>query len=333
MYGDFGPGELLSRSTGAGPTQADFDAAFWLSTSQDSGISQVWAPRWTMFSRGNVREKARILGHGGGDHDLPGMSEEELGTVVGEAEVLDMYVGIGYFAFSYLKRGVKRVWGWDLNPWSIEGLGRGCEKNGWRHLVVQVAETSEKQTLLDRSAKCQVSMKPDAHTIASIIAEGDTGPAAERVRCVAFLGNNEWASIAIRQIASHLQALNGLKGPNSTSQPDYAEEISPWISIRHVNLGLLPSSRDSWRTAISLTRKDVSAWLHVHENVDAKTIHDRAGEVAREVNEMACDSSGKQWTASCEHAEQVKSFGPGVVHCVFDIRITPAECIASSTSG
>ncbi|RMZ75981.1 hypothetical protein DV738_g5171, partial [Chaetothyriales sp. CBS 135597] len=280
VYGDFGPLSLA----GPGPTQTDFDAAFWLSTSQESGISQVWAPRWTMFSRGNVREKARILGHG--DHDIPGMSEQELGTVVGEAEVLDMYVGIGYFAFSYLKRGVKRVWGWDLNPWSIEGLRRGCEKNGWRHLVVRLAENRQglaqiqtlvdehgSQNLLDRLPSCEVSMNPDAQTIASIIAQADTGPATQRVRCVAFLGNNEWASIALRQIASHLQALNGPKGPNSTTQPHYAEEISPSISIRHINLGLLPSSRDSWQTAITLARKDAASWLHVHENVNAKTIH------------------------------------------------------------
>ncbi|RMZ84738.1 hypothetical protein DV737_g985, partial [Chaetothyriales sp. CBS 132003] len=187
VYGDFGPSSLHEQTGRA--TKADFDAAFWLSASQDAGISQVWAPRWTMFSRGNTREKARILRHD--ERKFPGMTEKELGTPVGEAEVLDMYVGIGYFAFSYLKNGVKRVWGWDLNPWSIEGLRRGCEKNGWRHLIVQVAENrqnlAEKPRLPNpteyasrwppsRSSCCEVSMSPDAETVASIIAESDTGP-------------------------------------------------------------------------------------------------------------------------------------------------------------
>ncbi|RMZ90305.1 hypothetical protein DV736_g2476, partial [Chaetothyriales sp. CBS 134916] len=191
VYGDFGPSSLYEKADG--PTQADFEAAFWLSTSQDAGISQIWAPRWTMFSRGNIREKARILRHN--DHEFPGMTEKELGTPVGEAEVLDMYVGIGYFAFSYLKSGVKRVWAWDLNPWSIEGLRRGCEKNGWRHLVVRITENGHNLTqkhtlptptehasdyLLNRSPCCEITMNPNAKTVASIIAEGDTGPATQR---------------------------------------------------------------------------------------------------------------------------------------------------------
>ncbi len=66
LLGDFGPRSLLSGDSGAPaqPSEADFSAAFWVHTTQNGGIFQTWAPSWTMFSRGNISEKARILGEG-----------------------------------------------------------------------------------------------------------------------------------------------------------------------------------------------------------------------------------------------------------------------------
>jgi tRNA wybutosine-synthesizing protein 2 len=112
LYGDFGPLVLDP------PIQNDFDSAFWATTLQN-GIKQTWAPLYTMFSRGNITEKARVL---------------QFPDVKGE-EVADLYIGIGYFAFSYLKAGAKRVWGWDLNAWSVEGLRRGAKLNGWSCVI------------------------------------------------------------------------------------------------------------------------------------------------------------------------------------------------------
>ncbi|QSL65119.1 hypothetical protein MERGE_002424 [Pneumocystis wakefieldiae] len=54
LYGDFG------FKVRGNPTEKDFKEAFWVSTKQN-GIFQVWSPMHTMFSRGNIKEKARIL--------------------------------------------------------------------------------------------------------------------------------------------------------------------------------------------------------------------------------------------------------------------------------
>ncbi|KAG0645768.1 tRNA wybutosine-synthesizing 2 [Hyphodiscus hymeniophilus] len=133
LYGDFGPG-LISRE--GRPSREDFERAFWVSTKQN-GIIQVWAPRWTMFSRGNVKEKARLLEfHSSQDLRSRKVGKEELVKQV----VADMYAGIGYFVFSYMGMGIGRVLGWELNSWSVEGLRRGALANGWSIKVVTVGE-------------------------------------------------------------------------------------------------------------------------------------------------------------------------------------------------
>ncbi|KAI2632601.1 S-adenosyl-L-methionine-dependent methyltransferase [Hypomontagnella submonticulosa] len=118
LHGDFGP-----ASTGG--TAADFERAFWVSTKQN-GVYQTWAPRWTMFSRGNIKEKARLL-------------DFHRSRTAGSLEncwAVDLYAGIGYFTFSYAKLGM-RVLCWELNPWSVEGLRRGAVGNGWSIRVVK----------------------------------------------------------------------------------------------------------------------------------------------------------------------------------------------------
>lgn len=96
-----------------------------------------------MFSRGNVKEKARLLGF----HDGGGMGSAD-GRARGEGEregwtAVDLYAGIGYFVFSYVKMGVGRVVGWELNGWSVEGLRRGAVANGWGIRVVRKDEMVE----------------------------------------------------------------------------------------------------------------------------------------------------------------------------------------------
>lgn len=137
LYGNFGP-EAVGRLV----SDEDFSQALWASTKQN-GIHQIWAPRWTMFSRGNVKEKARLLAF----HERPRAvlddgKEPQLPHRVGSGPALkgtwavDLYAGIGYFVFSYAKLGIK-VLGWELNPWSVEGLRRGAQANGWSVKVVQ----------------------------------------------------------------------------------------------------------------------------------------------------------------------------------------------------
>lgn len=117
LYGDFGPEptpQLLES-----PQHSDLQEAFWCSTTQN-GIAQVWAPRYTMFSRGNIKEKKRLL--------------DSCQNLQGQG-VVDMYAGIGYFTLSYLANGAT-VFCWEINPWSIEGLCRGLAANKHKYAVV-----------------------------------------------------------------------------------------------------------------------------------------------------------------------------------------------------
>lgn len=117
LYGDFGPEptEQLFSS----PSKADMENAFWCHVVQN-GIYQTWAPRYTMFSRGNITEKKRILDTYKNLHNQA---------------VFDLYAGIGYFTLSYLANGAT-LFCWEVNPWSIEGLTRGLTKNGYKYRLI-----------------------------------------------------------------------------------------------------------------------------------------------------------------------------------------------------
>ncbi|KAI4103771.1 MAG: hypothetical protein LQ339_004103 [Xanthoria mediterranea] len=125
VYGAFGEANLP-------PTEENFQRAFWVSTVQND-IVQVWPPLYTMFSRGNIGEKTRLLrllAPASASGEKPFLSQSSGSSAV------DLYAGIGYFAFSYVKAGLDRVLCWELNGWSIEGLRRGAKKNGWTTKVV-----------------------------------------------------------------------------------------------------------------------------------------------------------------------------------------------------
>jgi tRNA wybutosine-synthesizing protein 2 len=126
LYGDFGPDPTAQSIEH--PTPEDFESALWCLSIQN-GIYQTWAPRYTMFSRGNIVEKTRLLG----------LSDVK-GTIV-----IDLYCGIGYFVFSYARHCPKRIFCWEINAWSIEGLVRGAALNGWNARVIRHHEAYEPQ--------------------------------------------------------------------------------------------------------------------------------------------------------------------------------------------
>lgn len=302
LHGDFGPSSLQDPAAIA-PSQDDFNAAFWVTTKQSQTITQVWAPRWTMFSRGNVTEKNRILGENCSS-PFDGLVESELGQAIGEVDVLDMYVGIGYFAFSYLARGVKRVWGWDLNHWSVEGLRRGCEVNGWRCLLVRVAENGslEGTTVED---------------LATSIIESDKGEAVQQIRCVAFCGDNKWSA----QIVGALDKVMREYGRSHTE-----------LVVRHVNLGLLPTSAQSWAHAVAAINAQLGGWLHVHENVNIQHVGAKSQEIVAELRRLLATHKAGRWQVRCQHVERVKTYGPGIVHCVFDVLVEPQDRRGETTA-
>jgi tRNA wybutosine-synthesizing protein 2 len=257
LYGDFGPEAPILT-----PTIDDFESAFWVSK-QQNGITQMWAPRHTMFSRGNITEKTRLLG-------LP--SVKEAVSISGVCTAVDLYAGIGYFAFSYAKSGVTLVLGFELNPWSVEGLRRGAEANGWD---VKVIKTN------DRSAS----------------AEEFPGRAP---KLVVYEMDNKHAISIVRNMKNTIPA------------------------IRHVNCGLLPTSRGSWDTAIRLIDRKLGGWIHLHENFRTEEIEQSAQEVLLHIHDLYVshvNDPSADIQVKLEHVERVKTYAPGIMHCVLDIYI------------
>jgi len=273
VFGDFGtfvPDE---------PTAEDFQDASWVSAKQN-GIVQVWAPLYTMFSRGNIKEKARIL-------NLPSVATPRVGGARGQCAV-DMYAGIGYFAFSYVKAGVEKVLCFEINPWSVNGLKRGAVANGWRFITVEEEEV----------ASGGISWKKD------LIAEPEA-------RLLVFQADNRWARKAVDTCR---------------------DQLPP---VRHVNLGLLPSSEGSWHDAVYLLDENEGGWLHLHQNLRDDGHFDTSTEDIRKQIEINAksrwpekanrnhdqdDAIGMSVSAQLQHVEKVKSYAPGefaLTHSLF----------------
>ena len=269
LYGDFG----VILSADHVPIPSDFESAFWCTTRQN-GIFQTWAPRYTMFSRGNISEKARILDLVSSCHQF-GPDGTRAGFVVEQATAIDLYAGIGYFAFSYAKAGVAKILCWDINPWSIEGLKRGARMNKWTATTLNRHEYDD--AVLRRAVE-------------------------EDYKMFIFQESNEYATTHIQTIRDH---------------------IPP---IRHVNCGYLPSSIDSWKTAVEALDPQYGGWIHAHENIAKKEIEQRKRKIVNIFTDLVREVHGLDNVfrpfVSCEHLQRVKSYAPGVIHCVLDIAIT-----------
>lgn len=253
LVGDFGP----ALDPGQSPSEKDFETAFWVSTKQN-GITQIWAPRYTMFSRGNIKEKARILNFHNEEYATKSRSRSELS----KETAVDLYAGIGYFVFSYVKMGMSRVFGWEINPWSVEGLRRGALANGWFIKVVREGETLD----------------------------------FEDEDIVVLLEDN-------------MKATGRL---SAVQQKDL-------LLISHVNCGLLPSSEASWETALEAVNEE--GWLHLHENVGVDDISSRQIDIENILQRIS-DKTANRRQITAERVELVKTFAPGVWHCVFDVYIS-----------
>ena len=193
--------------------------------------------------------------------------------------LLDLYAGIGYFAFSYrkssiaLERGIKQVLCWELNPWSVEGLRRGAEMNRWT---------------------CRVLKQEDILRLRQRGQPGDS--------------DLEDADFVV------------LETSNEAADLDYPSLRLPRLPVRHVNLGLLPSSKLSWRVAVAMLDTKRQGWIHVHENVDVKDVDSMKNEVEKTFQDLLYTIDGGHERRVCVvHVERVKMYAPGVVHCVFDI--------------
>lgn len=260
LYGDFG----LSTTAGANPTAEEFTAALWVSTKQN-GIHQTWAPRWTMFSRGNVKEKARLL-----QFKQPQPASTGKDT---QAWAIDLYGGIGYFVFSYAALRM-RVLCWEINPWSVEGLRRGAKANKWTVKVVTDAAEL-------------------ARPVEELVESGE--------QIIVFLEDNQLAQDKVLRL----------------------QQLGLVENIAHINGGFLPTSEPTWEAVWNMARQSTAprSLLHLHENVGVHDIEDRKGQIERRFQQWN-KAQGSSREVSVNHAEQVKTFAPGVWHCVFDVCIT-----------
>ena len=160
IIGDFGPEPTPSLIET--PQVHDFEHAFWCCALQN-GIYQVWAPRYCMFSRGNVKEKKRIL---------------DFGRDRGRLYVLDLYTGIGYFTLSYLRNG-NIVFCWEINPWSIEGLKRSLSVNDYKYALVQRTQTFDIQSMqrcLESGVKAFIFHESNQYAYDRVCAFGNSLP-------------------------------------------------------------------------------------------------------------------------------------------------------------
>ncbi|KAI9821940.1 MAG: hypothetical protein M1827_002522 [Pycnora praestabilis] len=311
LYGNFGP----NVATPSKPTTRDLEEAFWVSARQND-IYQTWAPLYTMFSRGNMSEKSRLLTLST-LRPPPLLNGNLQGVRQGEGySVVDLYAGIGYFAFSYARvldeveegkeraeegKGGKKCEGrvlcWELSPWSVAGLRKGAGGNGWG---VRVFDFDGPDRDDGGGGEDGQNEKVDL---------GDE-------RIIVFREDNKHA---VHRISNFRSA------------------ISP---IRHVNCGLLPSSRGCWSVAVGALDQEVGGWLHIHENIAIKDIAAKSEEILDEIRKIVdgqdhCGGDDSlnltrreglrlrpQRKVECQHIERVKSYAPGVMHCVLDIFIS-----------
>ncbi|TPR01443.1 FAD binding domain family protein [Aspergillus niger] len=235
LHGDFGPSPSTILNLDA-PTAEDLGRALWVSTVQNHGIEQFWAPMYTMFSRGNVTEKARIL------DGMEGLRREDMEGA--GMSVVDMVVKVD-------GDGV------------LEG-GIGAEE------LVDGLRNED--------------------------------------RVVVFHGDNRFAARVLAQIR-HVMEARGR-----------------WAPVRHVNLGLLPSSAAAWGDACRMVDGRLGGWLHVHENVDVRRIEEMGDHITKEIGRLRATAlEVEDMVAECRHVEQVKTYAPGVMHCVFDVKVPALE--------
>ncbi|KFX96637.1 hypothetical protein V490_03226 [Pseudogymnoascus sp. VKM F-3557] len=300
LAGDFGADIAAERwvlGNGEGEKErigdVDFENTFWVRTRQN-GIFQSWAPRWTMFSRGNVTEKSRVLhfgaasswaasGAAGGAAGGAFSGDADRGKGKEVQIAVDLYAGIGYFTLSYLSQGYAML-AWEINPFSIEGLRRGAVANGFSVLVV----------------KGEVDWEAVRETV-------------ERRGVVVFAEDNRhaWGRFqeGVRELERKERAVGGR-----------------W-KVRHVNLGLLPSSRMGWDVGGRFLGEGEGGWMHVHENIKEAggEEKERGSEIVETVKAVvgAKEGKGDEVDVEVRNVAVVKGFGPGVKHVVFDIWVGP----------
>eukprot|EP01135_Chromosphaera_perkinsii_P000849 Nk52_evm12s152 gene=Nk52_evmTU12s152 len=163
----------------------------------------------------------------------------------------------------------------------------------------------------------------------------------------------EWNEHAV--IALHKNLLsNGVTGDRFTILYGDNRIHCPVGVADRVNLGLIPDSSCSWKTACKALKPQTGGWLHVHGNCTVpgtvsatsgtSSIADGSGVTASSIAEgtrrcfwewgeqaskemrliLAGIHGGNEWSVKLNHVECVKSYAPRVYHIVADIECRPS---------
>lgn len=339
LYGSFGP----SLSPTHIPSTRDFEAAFWCTVRQN-GIFQTWAPRHTMFSRGNISEKTRLL-------NLKTLTAEGLGGNLPSAtSAVDLYAGIGYFAFCYAKLRVGKILCWELSGWSVEGLRRGSIGNGWGVEVFKPEEAMDhNENIIDnirREEKKQIfvfqednqnaayrisalrsSILPVRHVNCGFLptSQGSWETAVraldpklggwihahENIEKASFGKRKEEIVKEFRELARKRWSWRGIGAMRSSSEQSEEGNV-----IIHV---------DEMQSLVNATETKTATAMETETETKTATKMETTEGGAAATSEKDCDDEKVMMTMTveCVHFEQVKSYAPGVVHCVLDIAILP----------
>ncbi|KAI1321785.1 tRNA wybutosine-synthesizing protein 2 [Mortierella claussenii] len=258
------------------PTEDNFLATYWAETCQNH-VHYVWSPMFTMFSAGNITEKERVA------QSRPIFDSQD-------KVVVDLYAGIGYFTLVYLVHaGAKVVHACEWNPWSVEGLVRGANRNGisWK-AYRGPALLKQEQQLYDQKIIPSSVMRRSADRTKKKAAK-DHG------QLVIYPGDNaQWIHFFENQ-------------------------------AHHVNLGLIPSAEPGWVLGVRALCPKEGGYLHVHHNIRVGEEQVFASYLLKTLDALfaAWKPDGRSWSLQIRHIENVKSFAPMVFHYVLDVECRP----------
>ncbi|KAF9122678.1 tRNA methyltransferase tyw3 [Mortierella sp. 14UC] len=284
------------------PTSSNFQQTYWSSTCQNK-VWYTWAPMFTMFSAGNITEKERVA------HSRPLFDARD-------KVVVDLYAGIGYFALVYLVHaGARVVHACEWNPWSVEGLVRGAERNdiSWKRYLGE-----------------NVALKLNREGEASDLQQEQEQPFTTGHPTPRRPPSTTTTTTTAKKQKPHGQLIV------------YPGDNAQWIehfenTAHHVNLGLIPSAEPGWVLGVRALCPKEGGYLHVHHNIRVGEEEALKSYLLQSLRDLFAiwkkgpgEAEGEKWSIDIRHMENVKSFAPLVFHYVLDVECRPPPF--SSTS-
>ena len=100
-----------------------------------------------------------------------------------------------------------------------------------------------------------------------------------------------------------------------------------------INLGLIPTSEESWPIACKALKSSSGGYMHIHGNVDLNNNPtndkikqewiDWSNYAKTKINFLLNETKNTNWITNVDHIEYVKSYGPRVDHIVLDLKCIP----------